>query len=137
MIKNLILFLWFTIYATNLQAQSFSFEYWVTHGLRIKPFKDSSLVRGSSNFSGLYSCQDSLTGVMRCLLGGDYGKVKIRGQSPKIYLELNLVEPIKVGLDELLSNKKKQQEDDTDSLSLVRLAIRLLEREYNFTVKEA
>ena len=138
MIKKIMFIVCFAICLTNLEAQKFRFEYGVMYGLNIKPFKDSTLVRGSSNFSGLYNCTDSLTGVVRCLLGGDYGRVKVRGKIPKIYINLELLEPSKIGLDELLSksNKNKQVEDDLDSLSLVRLALGLLERTYNFTVSE-
>ena len=138
--KKLMIVICLAIFLTNLQAQKSRFEFGVAYGLCIKPFKNSTLVRGSSNFSGLYSCQDSLTGVVRCLLGDDYGRVKVKGNIPKIYLELQLDEPSKIGLDELLSksnkNKNNEIKEDVDSLSLVRVALRLLERTYNFTVKE-
>ena len=134
--KKFISSIYFLFSFLVIQAQNLRFDYASMYGLNIKEFKDSTKITYSSNHGSLYTCKDHLVNVVRCLLGGDYGRVKIKGISPKVYIELELREPSKVGLEELINDSNKARDKNAaDSLSLVKFAINVLARKYNFTVK--
>ena len=134
--KNLVLIICLLTPITFLKAQDSPFGYGTMYGLNMREFKDSTKFKGSWNFWGIYRCKDHLTNVVRCLLGNDYGRVKVKGTSPKVYIDLDIYEQSRVGLDELIKDSNKARDKSAaDSLSLVKFAIGVLARQYNFTVK--
>jgi hypothetical protein len=131
-VKNVILLCCFVLILYDLQAQE-KYHIQNQYELSIKELIQPTKYNMRWHFGTSYICQGDFSSVLCCLLGNDCARLKIKGSIPTQYIDLKLSEPSRMDLGSLLTNRQ-QQLNESDSLSLVNVAIALLEQTYHFKV---
>jgi hypothetical protein len=132
-IKKLIFYLCLTTTTIQTKAQTNTNDVIDDlYKLTIKELRQPPKYESRWSFGSSYLCKGNLASIVQCLLNAERGRIKIKGQMPEKYFDLQLSEPNPIGLQQVLASGGRSSKVDT--LSLVHTAIALLEQTYHFKV---